>query len=268
MSRERASAHPVITSAANPQIKMMRSLGRRKVRHTERAFLVEGRRLVEDALQHGASIRSLLVREDQPESWVASLGIDPQRVRFVSGNVFDDASEVEHSQGVAAICDFPERTVTVADLVTSGELVLVLDRVRDPGNMGTALRSAAAAGVGTVLVGHGSVDPMAPKVVRAGMGAHFRLDIAHISTELIGALQSTGRDIVYADASATMSYHELPWNEACALIVGGETEPLSPDLEQVVTRYVSIPMHADVESLNAGVAASVLLFEAMWRRTS
>ena len=256
----------MITSAANPHVRMMRSLGRRRPRHTERAFLVEGHRLVEDAVRHGASVRSLLVREDQPAEWVASLGVEQARVRVVEGAVFDAASDVEHSQGVAAICDFPSNGVTAADLAGATELVLVLDRLRDPGNMGTALRSAAAAGVRIVLVGPGCVDPTSPKVVRAGMGAHFRLRIAPLGPELLAALAEADGDVVFADPSADTPYHAHSWENTRALVVGGETESLSPALTSIVSRRVAIPMSGDVESLNAGVAASVLLFKAKRQR--
>lgn len=247
----------LITSAANPQIKLMRSLGRRKIRQSERAFLVEGRRLVEDAARYGG-VRLLLVRDDIPRSWVDAQGIDPERVRRVTVDVFDTASDVEHAQGVAAICELPEREPPLAD---PRELVLILDRIRDPGNLGTALRSAAAAGVRTVLTTRGSVDPYSPKVVRAGMGAHFRLALGHASPEALARIAGTGRDIVHADAGASEAYTDYPWREAVALVVGGETEPLSAEMAAVVTRAVGIPMRAGMDSLNAGVAASVLLFE-------
>lgn len=247
----------LITSATNPQIKLMRSLGRRKVRQTERAFLVEGRRLVEEAARHGA-VRSLLAREDIPQAWVDAQGIDPRRVRRVRADIFDGASEVEHAQGVAAICELPDRDVVLDD---PDAFVLILDRIRDPGNLGTALRSAAAAGVGTVLVGHGSVDPYSPKVVRAGMGAHFRLALGHVTPALLARLAGTGRDIVHADAGASVPYTGYSWLDAVALVVSGETEPLSDGLASIVRETVAIPMRAGMESLNAGVAASVLLFE-------
>jgi TrmH family RNA methyltransferase len=250
----------VITSAANPQIKMMRSLGRRRVRQAERAFLVEGRRLVEEAARHG-SVRTLLVREDVDQVWVESLGIDAGTVRRVRADVFDAASEVEHAQGIAAICDLPRWVIDAGTVASADRLVLILDRIRDPGNLGTALRSAAAAGVQTVLTTQGSVDPTSPKVVRAGMGVHFRLTIAPMTPAMLSALEGAERDIVYADAAADRSYAEVDWSRAAALIVGGETEPLSPELEALVTQRVAIPMRGSMESLNAGVAASVLLFE-------
>lgn len=240
----------------------MRWLGRRKVRQSERAFLVEGRRLVEDAARHGASIRTLLVREDVSDEWVASLGIDPERLRRVATDVFNAASEVDHAQGVAAVCDLPGQPVNREDILDPRRTVLILDRMRDPGNLGTALRSAVAAGIRVVLTSHGTVDPMSPKVVRSGMGAHFRLVFGHPTPEVLGWLQASGRDIVYADASAELPYTSYTWRRAGALIIGGETEALSPEIAPIVTMRVSIPMQGEIESLNAGVAASVLLFEA------
>lgn len=240
----------------------MRSLGRRKVRTAERAFLVEGRRLVEEAASHKVPIRSLIVREDIPESWVETLQTDPRRVHRVSERVFDAASDVEHAQGVAAVCELPEGAVRPDDLAASRGLVLILDRLRDPGNMGTTLRSAAAAGVEIVLITPGTVDPMSPKVVRSGMGAHFRLSIGELSPQMTEVLVQQEREIVYADAAATVAYTDYRWDQAIALVVGGETEDLSPYLASLVTQHVGIPMQAEMESLNAGVAASILLFEA------
>lgn len=250
----------MITSASNPHVKQMRSLGRRRVRQAERAFLVEGRRLVEEAARHG-SVRSLLVAEDVPQAWVEATDIPPERVRRVRSDILAEASDVEHGQGVAAICELPDVDISDQDMAPGTPLVLILDRLRDPGNLGTALRSAAAAGVRVVLTTHGTVDPYAPKVVRAGMGAHFRLKIGNLTRDRAVGLQASGRAIVHADASAPAVYSDFPWRRAIALVVGGETEALSPDLEALVTDRVAIPMASGMESLNAGVAASVLLFE-------
>jgi TrmH family RNA methyltransferase len=251
----------VITSAANPKIKMMRSLVRRKSRQAERAFLVEGQRLVEEAARQDGAIRMLLVREDVPQAWVDRLGVEPERVRRVRADVFDAASEVEHAQGVAAICAQPDRAVAPEDIAAGDAFVLILDRLRDPGHLGTALRSAVAAGVKTVLVTHGSVDPYAPKVVRAGMGAHFRLTLGHVTPAILAALQASGRAILHADAGAGVRYTDVDWRDAVALVIGGETEALSTELAPCVSQRVAIPMRGGMESLNAGVAASVLLYE-------
>jgi RNA methyltransferase, TrmH family len=252
-----------ITSGNNSAIKLMRSLSNRKVRQSERAFLVEGRRLTEEAVRHAPQhVRLLLVREDIPERWWVDLAVGVQHVRRVAASVFDAASDLAHAQGVAAICDVPAMK-TGADLMQPGVgLVLILDRLRDPGNVGTALRSAAASGARTVVTTPGTADPYSPKVVRAGMGAHFRLHIGQLSIETAWEMRDLNRDIVFADPCATLAHHRYNWKRAAALVIGGETEPISPMLQPLVSQTVRIPMHGDMESLNAGVAASVLLFEA------
>ncbi|HEV2128580.1 MAG TPA: RNA methyltransferase [Thermomicrobiales bacterium] len=240
----------------------MRSLERRRYRQAERAFLVEGRRLAEEALRMAPdTVRLLLVREDVPSGWWREFGLDASKVRRVDRKVFEAASGVEHAQGVAAVCDLPV-PAGIDDLRRAVGPVLVLDRLRDPGNVGTALRSAAAAGAEIVLTTPATTDSWSPKVVRAGMGAHFRLRIGAFGEDAASFLRETIHDVVCADASALEPYHARDWRSAAALIIGGETEPLSAELETLETHRVRIPMRGGMESLNAGVAASVLLFEA------
>lgn len=242
---------------------MMRSLSSRKARQSERAFLVEGRRLTEEAVRHAPQhIRLLLIRDDVPDRWWIDLGVGVQHVRRVAAAVFDAASDLAHAQGIAAICSMPLMKAAADVLQGDAGLVLVLDRLRDPGNVGTALRSAAASGASIVLTTPGTADPYALKVVRAGMGAHFRLNVGPLSPEVMMVLRSCGGDVVFADPHATEVHHSYDWTRAAALVIGGETGAISPMLEALVSRRVRIPMHGEMESLNSGVAASVLLFEA------
>lgn len=267
MEPHRPHGRSVITSTTNPNLKLMRSLGRRKVRQAEGAFLVEGKRLVEEASAGHDRVQMLLVREDIDPTWTATLKVASDRIRWVSHEVFNAASDVEHAQGVAAICQLPEARIDCNTLDEEPGTILILDRMRDPGNVGTALRTAAAAGVHIVFITAGTADPFSPKVVRAGMGAHFRLKIAELTIGITDGLREGGGEVVFADAKAAESLFDYSWRNTRALIVGGETEPLSPDLADTVTRRLSIPMCAGIESLNAGVAASIMLFEAR-RQTS
>jgi RNA methyltransferase, TrmH family len=263
VSTERELEPIFVTSGTNTAIRMMRSLSSRKGRQAERAFLVEGRRLTEEAVRFDPQhVRLLLVREDIPERWWVDLGVGVQKIRRVAAAVFDAASDLAHAQGIAAICDLPATRTAVDKLRSEAGLILILDRLRDPGNVGTALRSAAASGARTVLTTPGTADPYAPKVVRAGMGAHFRLKVMQLSPELTMVLQAAEHDIVFADPDATQLHHSYEWKRAAALVIGGETDPISPMLQSLVSRRVRIPMHGGMDSLNAGVAASVLLFEA------
>lgn len=140
-------------------------------------------------------------------------------------------------------------------------LLLILDRVRDPGNLGTILRSAEAASVGHVLLSPGTVDHYNPKVVRGAMGAHFRLPV--ISLDWPAIAEQAGRRAVWlADAAGELSYDAVDWTQPSALIVGGEAAGAGQEAAVLATGRVSIPMAGGAESLNAAMAATVILFEA------
>lgn len=252
-----------IASANNPQMKLMRSLSRRKARLAERAFLLEGRRLIEDALGAGMDVRKLLIRDDVNSACVSRLqrpGIDVFRV---AAGVFDHSSNVEQSQGFAAICAMPE---PADPRLPEGSDLLILDQLRDPGNMGTALRSAAASGITTVLIMPSSVDPFAPKAVRSGMGAHFRLSIGEFDAGWNTALRASRTRLVLAEMNGEQDYDSFDWTDPFVLVLGGETHGSSSELSDLKSTSVRIPMAGDVESLNVAVAGSIVMFEAARQR--
>jgi TrmH family RNA methyltransferase len=144
-------------------------------------------------------------------------------------------------------------------------LILIIDRLRDPGNLGTILRSAEAAGAGLVCLAPGTVDPYNPKVVRGAMGAHFRLPLANPDWPAI-ANRVTGRAVWLADAAGDVTYDAVDWTQPSALVVGGETTGVGREASLLATGRVSIPMATGAESLNAAMAATVLLFEAARQR--
>ena len=252
-----------ITSAANPNVHFVRSLARRDRRVAEGAFVVEGVRAVRDALQTGAIPRLVLLRQGE-ESLAAVLAI-PERgsLRIVERRLFDRLSELQTPQGILAVFPFPEPKAVAGD---APPLALILDRLRDPGNLGTLLRAAAGAGVSAVYLTPESVDPWNPKVLRAGMGAHFRLPIAPLDPQTLADLQARLPRRVVASAEAAQPYDAIHWTEPAALVIGGETEGVGPDLRAWATDEVAIPLAHDVESLNAAVAGSVILFEAARQR--
>jgi TrmH family RNA methyltransferase len=253
----------IITSSANPAIVLVRSLARRDHRVAEGAFVVEGRRAVHDALQTGAVPRLLLVRQDEPDSWrdlPLPAAVHP---RLVEHRLFDRLSDVQTPQGILAVFPFPS---VAPDPEDSALLALVVDRLRDPGNLGTLLRSAAAAGVNAVYLSPETVDPWNPKVVRAGMGAHFRVPLIPLDLGALDELRQRLPRRVIASAAATRPYDAGDWTGAAALVIGGEAEGVSPELKAWGTEEVGIPLHHGVESLNAAVAGAVILFEAARQR--
>jgi TrmH family RNA methyltransferase len=170
---------------------------------------------------------------------------------------------VQTPQGILAVFPFPNLAPDPND---PAPLALVLDRLRDPGNLGTLLRSAAGAGVNAVYLSPETVDPWNPKVVRAGMGAHFRIPLISLDADILDELQQRLPRRVVASAVAIRSYDATNWREAAALVIGGEAEGIGPELAAWSTEEVGIPLAREVESLNAAVAGAVILFEAARQR--
>jgi TrmH family RNA methyltransferase len=145
---------------------------------------------------------------------------------------------------------------------------VVIDALQDPGNIGTLLRSSEAAGVGLVLCSRGSADVYSPKVVRAAMGAHFTLPVrADLTWEEIGAELALCPVVYAADAEASMPYYAADWKQPAGLIIGSEAHGLSDEAVVWASHRIAIPMLGRTESLNAAVAGSVILFEALRQRT-
>jgi TrmH family RNA methyltransferase len=174
--------------------------------------------------------------------------------------VMQAAGDTQTPQGLLLV-------VSIKDLPfpEGPELVLIPDGVRDPGNLGTLLRTAAAAGVSAVLLPPGNADIYAPKVVRSAMGAHFRLPTFTMGwDEIESTLQEKQLNVYLAEAAAGDSYTRVDWRPRLALVIGGEAQGAGDKARSLPHRLVNIPMAAGNESLNAAVAAAILLFE--WRR--
>ncbi|HET9224032.1 MAG TPA: RNA methyltransferase, partial [Roseiflexaceae bacterium] len=167
-----------------------------------------------------------------------------------------------HPQGVVALARWPR--------IEPGKpgLILALDNIQDPGNLGTLLRSAEAVGATEVLCVRGTADLYSPKVVRAAMGAHFRLAMEQdLGWEDLGERLAFVDHVYAADAAATMPYYAADWRQPSALIVGNEAHGLSDEARSLAKVLIGIPMRGQAESLNAAIAGSVILFEALRQRT-
>ncbi len=256
----------MISSSHNPKIKQARLLaGRPKERREAGLFLAEGVRLVEDAwAAHWPFAYVLFSAEtsNRGKKLVERLSAAGVEVEEVLPDVFRSASETESSQGVLAVLKLPDRRILNPESLT---FVLIPDQIRDPGNLGTLIRTAAAAGAEAVLIPPETTDPWAPKVVRAGMGAHFRLTVAGYQWGEIRALLA-GFNVFLADAQGQVSCWGADFKSRTALIVGGEAEGASQPARELANVFVNIPMPGKIESLNAGVAGAVLMFEVVRQR--
>jgi TrmH family RNA methyltransferase len=187
-------------------------------------------------------------------------------VRLVTPDVLTSLSDVPHPQGIVAVVPNSEVSSSPRLDVWDRAFILIVDGVRDPGNLGTLLRSAAGAGVSEVIVTPNTVDPFNPKCVRSAMGAHFLVSIRPMApADLVSHLGSIDV-IALADAEGDLSYDDVPWSESCAIIVGSEAFGPNDAFREIATAYVRIPLARNLESLNAGVAGSHLVLEAARQR--
>ena len=260
----------MITSVQNPKVQWVRKLqARAPLRREQGVFVLEGVRLVEEACQAGWTAKlvmhapGLSARGQELAAQYAARGAE---VEAVSEGVLAAASDTETPQGILAVVVRQELALPAAL-----DFVLVADELRDPGNAGALLRTAAAAGVQAVIAAPGTVDLYAPKVLRAAMGAHFRLPLRSLDWPAIQALLPAGMGVFLADSGGGRAYTECDFRSPLALIVGGEAVGAGSEAAQLaVSRRdvsrVHIPMAAKVESLNAAVAGAVLLFEVARQR--
>jgi len=256
----------MIESTHNPKIQWVRLLNARsRQRRESGAFVVEGVRLVEEALLADWEAQLVLHTGDLDERKQAILDGFATRlvpVEMVSEPVMRAASDTQTPQGLLAVLAL--RSLPLPD---QPDFIIIPDGVRDPGNLGSMLRSAAAAGASLVCLPAGTVDAFSPKVVRAGMGAHFRLPLFVGSWQEIAALLDRASVQVYlAAAGQGAAYTQVDFRPPLALVVGGEASGASEFVQGLPHQPVHIPMPGGAESLNAAAAAAVLMFEVLRQR--
>lgn len=256
----------MITSVKNPKIQLVRALlGRPKERREAGSFVVEGVRLAEEALASGWGAQLVLHSPDLSErGWAVVAGFAGQGapVEEAAPEVLQAASDTQNPQGLLAV--LPLRSQPLPENL---DFVFIPTGVHDPGNLGTMLRSAAAAGAGGVFLPEGTADAYAPKVVRAAMGAHFRLPLVTAAWPEIEARLERGRLKVYlADSGEGTLYSRANFRPPVALMIGGEAEGAGEAAARLAHECVHIPMPGRMESLNAAVAAGILLFEVVRQR--
>jgi RNA methyltransferase, TrmH family len=261
----------MITSSHNPKIQQVRALlAQRSERESAQAFVVEGVRLCEEACSAGWQPSLVLFSQQLSQRGRQLLdnfsGV-AANIEEIPDHLMDSVAGTETPQGILAV--FPFRSIQAPPELN---FVLVLDTVRDPGNLGTILRSAAAAGVQSVLLSPGTADPYAPKVLRSAMGAHFRLPLRLAGWDEIEALHhQTGRSplkFFLAEAEGGQPCWQTDFRQPLALWIGGEAEGAGQLAHRLADGMVTIPMPGRTESLNAATAASILLFEVVRQRSS
>ena len=255
--------------AHSPRLKAARRLTKRAFRQRERAFLAEGPQAVAEAFHYGADVTDLFVtvparsRHGDLVTEIAAAGIP---VHVVSGEIMDELAQTVTPQGLLAVCGFVD--VPLADVTAKSQpgLVALLANVRDPGNAGTVLRTADAAGAHAVVFADASVDPYNGKCVRASAGSLFHLPVVATAglEEAVNALRQAGLRIVAADGRAGRPLDDPEVQarlaEPTAWMFGNEAWGLPPELVALADEPVAVPIYGRAESLNLAAAAAVCLY--------
>lgn len=255
----------MISSLSNPKVKNVRRLQvDKRFRSSQQQFVVEGTRWMAELASKSALLQNVfytetwLVQADHTEFIAQNKG----RNYLVTDDIMAVMSTTETPPGILA-------TVTIEPLLIPPRpsLILVLDSITNPGNVGTMLRTAAAAGVDAVFLTPGTVDSYNPKVIRGSMGAILRVPVHQLGWREISRVVDD-MQIRIAAADGTSAYTAINWREPAALIVGNEAHGVSKNAYSLADDTVSIPMSAETESLNAAIAAGIILFEAVRQRNS
>lgn len=256
----------MITSTSNARVKRLVNLKKKKkARDEERVFLVEGIRMFRevptDQLEEVYVSESFYKKEkDTVEAVLQGTGIRPEEL---SDTVYAYASDTKTPQGV--LCVVRQMEYPLEKVITGQcPMIMVLEHLQDPGNLGTILRTAEGAGVTGIVMDRECVDIYNPKTIRSTMGSIYRMPFCYVEDlkAAIGHLKEAGIGVYAAHLDGRHDYDEEDYGRPCAFLIGNEGNGLSQETAELADIYIKIPMEGQVESLNAAIAASVLMFEA------
>lgn len=256
-----------ITSMQNPSIKRIKMLHHKKYRDIYGQYLVEGVKMVKEAVEQGESIWTLVVaRGFNWFEFKAQLGIltDSLRVLIVEDELFEIISDTQTPQGILAVVNKKEYRLEQL-LSKQSFFIVVLDRIRDPGNLGTIIRTLDAAGGDGVVLLKGCVDPYNSKVVRSTMGSIFRMPIYEVDDhiEFFNRLMEAKVHILVSHLNGSNLFEWPGGFDRIAVVIGNESEGVRQEICRFASSLVRIPMLGRAESLNASVAAGILIYEVL-----
>ncbi|WP_042146271.1 RNA methyltransferase [Paucisalibacillus sp. EB02] len=241
----------MLTSIKNEKVKNWRKLHNRKDREKSGTFLIEGFHLIEEAIRSHWEIQEVILQAGvELPDWVGEINVVE-----VDEKVFHHISQTKTPQGIAAVVDFKKVKKV------SGEFVLLLDRIQDPGNLGTIIRTADAAGFDAVILGEGTVDLYNDKTIRATQGSVFHIPVVQENLfEQIHNLKKEGFRIWASALTNSKDFHTIKTNSRVALVLGNEGAGIQPQILEVADEIVKIPIYGKAESLNVSIAAGILMY--------
>lgn len=261
----------MITSESNVQIKELIKLQKNaRERRKKKLFVAEGIKLTQEAAHHG-KLEKIYIAEDVYEKRDKELAdfLERESYEVVSEKIFKQIAETVTPQGILALVQMPEYSLEDV-LADEKKSFMMLDNLRDPGNLGTIMRTAEGAGMSGVIMSKESVDLFNPKVVRSTMGAIFRVPFCYVEDlpAVIDRLKSEGISVYGTMMQGSEVYDALDYTKGAGIVIGNEANGLSDEVIKHLTKGVRIPMEGSLESLNAAVAAAVLMYEVSRQKRS
>ena len=256
----------MITSISNAQVKYLLQLQKKsKVRNEEKVFLVEGIRMFVEV--PAERVEKVYVSETFYNKKKEEIDFSNYKMEILSDTVFQYVSDTKTPQGI--LCVVKQKEYDVKKLLEAkNPHFMVLDNLQDPGNLGTIVRTAEGAGVDAVFMSKDTVDIYNPKVIRSTMGSIYRMPVVYVEDliELLEAFKAKGIKSYAAHLEGKNSYDQESYNEGTAILIGNEGNGLREEVSNAADVWVKIPMLGQVESLNAAIAASVMMFEVARQR--
>ncbi len=252
-----------ITSKENELIKHVKKLKDKKQRDLSNEYIIEGIKLIEEAIREKASIKYIIICEECEKSDYIpkELMYDIARYEciYVTSNIFKHITEVNNPQGILAVID---KTIDKENISLDEDIIVVLDDVQDPGNLGTILRTIDSIGLKQVVISKDTADPYNPKVVRSTMGAIFRINIIRCENleEKMQFLKKNNYQLVVSSLQTQNSIYDINYDKKI-IVIGNEGNGVRQSIYKLADEKVKIPMLGNTESLNASVATGIILYE-------
>ncbi|WP_094547452.1 TrmH family RNA methyltransferase [Petroclostridium xylanilyticum] len=262
-----------ITSTANKIFKHIKSLGSKSYREKYNEFVIEGARLIKDALQSSAPVNTIVINDSflgqRDNSEILEL-ISKSDIKIYKLNdrMFKDISHTETPQGILGVVSTKLYSIREIINKTNLSFYIFCDGVQDPGNMGTIIRTADAAGADAVILSKGCVDVYNPKTVRATMGSLFHLPIIKIedTVEALLYFKQMGLCVISGYLSNSVYHFDVDMKKGVVIVVGNEANGISDEVIKLSDYLVKIPIIGQAESLNAGIASGILMYEVVRQR--
>lgn len=253
----------VITSKDNELVKHIKKLKDKKYRDENNEYIVEGVKLIEEAVKENAKIKKIIVCEDTTRTYEiptnVMLEIAKYECVYVTDKIFSSITQVTNPQGIMAII---EKKAENQEIDFSQDIIVALDDVQDPGNLGTILRTVDSIGLNQIIVSKGTADSFNSKVVRSTMGAIFRIKVIEVEDlkQTIKIIKKQNFKLMVTSLQTENSIYDIDFNKKI-IVIGNEANGVSKEIQEMADEKAKIPMLGKTESLNASVAAGIVMYE-------